>query len=82
VRFAEGADGLTAALRDRLATAFHPACTCAIGSVVDPQLRVLGIDGLRVADASVFPANVTNNPNLTCLAVGERVAAFSSAAAN
>ena len=78
VRLAEGPAGLAGALRDRLGTAYHPASTCAIGRVVDPQLRVLGIDGLRVGDASVFPDNVTNNPNLTCLAVGERVASFAS----
>jgi len=76
VRLAEGPMGLAGALRERLGTAFHPASTCAIGRVVDPQLRVLGFDGLRVGDASVFPDNTTNNPNLTCLAVGERVAAF------
>jgi choline dehydrogenase len=41
-------------------TALHPSCTCAMGSVVDPSsLRVYGVDGLRVVDASVFP-NVTN----------------------
>jgi choline dehydrogenase len=80
VRLAEGPDGLAGALRERLATAFHPAASCAIGRVVDAQLRVLGVDGLRVADASVFPDNVTNNPNLTCLMVGERVAAFASGA--
>jgi choline dehydrogenase-like flavoprotein len=77
VRLAEGM-GVAGALRERVGTAFHPASTCAIGRVVDPQLRVLGIDGLRVGDASVFPDNVTNTPNLTCLAVGERVAAFAS----
>lgn len=67
---------LAEALRQRLGTAFHPSCTCAIGAVVDPELAVLGLDGLRVADASVFPANTTNNPNLTCLMVGDRAAAF------
>ena len=48
--------------------------TCAIGSVVDEELRVHGVEGLLVADASVFPAHVTNNPNLTCIMVGERAA--------
>jgi choline dehydrogenase len=61
-------------LAERLGTAFHPMGTCAIGSVVDEDLRVYGIDGLVVADASVFPAHVTNNPNLTCFMVGERAA--------
>ena len=64
------------ALAERLGTAFHPSSSCAIGAVVDAELAVLGVDGLRVADASVFPANTTNNPNLTCLMVGDRVAQF------
>ena len=63
-------------LTERLATAYHPACSCAIGSVVDERLRVLGVEGLRVADASIFPSHVTNNPNLTCFMVGERAAAL------
>lgn len=67
---------LAEALTQRLGTAFHPAASCAIGAVVDPELAVLGVQGLRVADASVFPANTTNNPNLTCLMVGDRVADF------
>src|SRR3712207_8582843 len=47
--------GLREILLDRAATAFHPAGGCAIGDVVDAELRVLGVDGVRVADASVFP---------------------------
>ena len=65
---------LTTILEERLATAYHPACSCAIGPVVDPGLRVHGVEGLHVADASVFPSNTTNNTNLTCFAVGERAA--------
>lgn len=67
---------LAAALRERLGTAFHASCSCAIGEVVDPELAVFGIEGLRVADASAFPANTTNNPNLTCLVMGDRAASF------
>ncbi len=59
-----------------IGTSQHPVGTCAIGSVVDPTLAVIGIDGLRIADASVFPSHVSNNPNLTCYMVGERAAAF------
>jgi choline dehydrogenase len=62
-------------LLDGMGTAFHPAGGCSIGRVVDEDLRVFGIDGLRIADASVFPLHVTNNPNLTCIMVGERAAA-------
>jgi choline dehydrogenase len=71
---------LSEILNDRLGTAFHPASSCAMGRVIDEHLRVLGVDGLWVADASVFPSNVTNNPNLTCLMVGERAADFIRAA--
>lgn len=60
----------------RLGHAFHPASTCAIGRVVDAQLRVYGVDRLRVADASVFPENISNNLNFTCYMVGERAAAL------
>jgi choline dehydrogenase len=63
---------LDAILAERLGTAFHPCGTCAMGAVVDEELRVYGVDGLRVADASIFPAHVTNNPKLTCFMVGER----------
>lgn len=66
-------------LRDRIAkgvgSGTHPAGGCAIGRVVDPDLNVYGVEGLSVADASVFPRHVTNNPNLTCHVVGEFLAA-------
>ncbi|MET9518295.1 GMC family oxidoreductase N-terminal domain-containing protein [Streptomyces sp. NPDC002994] len=69
-----------AAARDYLArctgTYFHLVGTCAIGRVVDPQLRVHGIDGLRVADASVMPSIVSANTNATTVMIGERAAAL------
>ena len=55
-------------------TVYHPAGTCAIGSVVDGDLRVIGLDGLRVIDASVFPTMPTVNPMVTVLMIGERAA--------
>jgi choline dehydrogenase len=58
-----------------LSSGAHPAGGCAIGRVVSPDLDVLGTDGLYVADASVFPRHVTNNPNLTVHVVGEMAAA-------
>ena len=53
---------------------YHPTSTCRIGSVVDPQLRVLGVDGLRVADASVMPDVVSGNTNAACIMIGEKAA--------
>ena len=56
----------------------HPAGSCRMGTdenaVVDAQLRVRGIDGLRVVDASVMPALPRGNPNLPCMMIGEKAA--------
>ena len=56
----------------------HPACSCRMGTgedaVVDAELRVRGIAGLRVADASVMPALPRGNPNLACMMIGEKAA--------
>jgi choline dehydrogenase len=59
-------------------TVYHPAGTCRMGAdtdelaVVDPELRVRGLDGLRIADASVFPTMPAVNPMIGVLMVGER----------
>jgi choline dehydrogenase len=68
-------------LRATGATAYHPVGTCRIGtdaaqSVVDPQLRVHGIRGLRVADASVMPTIASTNTNAISIVIGERAADF------
>jgi choline dehydrogenase len=59
---------------------WHPVGTCRMGSapdsVVDPDLRVRGIDGLRVADASIMPTIVSANTHATVLAIAERAAAL------
>jgi choline dehydrogenase len=55
-------------------TLYHPTSSCAIGSVVDPELRVLGVDGLRVADASVMPTIVRSNTNAATIMIAERAA--------
>jgi choline dehydrogenase len=60
-------------------TVFHPSCTCRIGtdpqrSAVDPRLRVHGVAGLRVADASVFPCVTSANTNAPTVMVAERAA--------
>jgi len=65
-------------LRSTASTYFHPVGTCRIGTdelaVVDPQLRVRSIEGLRVADASVMPSIVSAPTNATVLAIAERAA--------
>ncbi|TQS40121.1 GMC family oxidoreductase [Cryptosporangium phraense] len=57
---------------------FHPAGTCRLGddplSVVDGELRLRGVDGVRVVDASVMPAPICANTNATVLAIAERAA--------
>ena len=57
-------------------TVYHPTSTCAIGSVVDPQLRVYGVEGLRVADASVMPTITRGNTNAATIMIGEKAAAI------
>jgi choline dehydrogenase len=56
----------------------HPGCSCRMGNdagaVVDAQLRVRGVDGLRVADASIMPSLPRGNPNLACIMIGEKLA--------
>jgi choline dehydrogenase-like flavoprotein len=53
---------------------YHHTSTCRIGSVVDAELRVLGVDGLRVADASVMPNVVSGNTNAAAIMIGEKAA--------
>ena len=55
-------------------TTYHPTSTCRIGSVVDPQLRVTGVAGLRVADASVMPNVPSGNTNAASIMIGEKAA--------
>ena len=55
-------------------TTHHPCGTCGIGRVVDAELRVFGVDGLRVADASVFPRITRSNTNAPAIMVGEKAA--------
>jgi choline dehydrogenase-like flavoprotein len=53
---------------------YHPASTCAMGKVVDEQLRVYGVPGLRVVDASVMPTLIRGNPNAPTIAIAEKAA--------
>ena len=55
-----------------LNTYFHPTSTCQIGTVVNPDLKVKGIEGLRVADASVMPTITTTNTNAASMMIGWR----------
>jgi choline dehydrogenase len=61
-------------------TIYHPGGTCRMGrsaeAVVDPQLRVRGLDGLRVADASIMPTVVNAQTHAACVMIGERAAAW------
>jgi choline dehydrogenase len=74
-------------LRNLSDTEYHPCGTCRMGpdtdpkAVVDAQLRVKGIDGLRVADASIFPRITTNNTQAPTVMVGEKCADMMRAAA-
>lgn len=67
-------------IRSIAVTAQHPACTCRMGaddeSVVDAQLRVHGMEGLRVADASVMPTLIGGHTNAPAIMIGERAADF------
>jgi choline dehydrogenase len=55
-------------------TVYHATSTCRIGDVVDPRLRVHGIQALRVADASVMPNIVSGNTNAAAIMIGEKAA--------
>ncbi len=65
-------------IRRTVSTYFHQSCTCKMGvdelAVVDPELRVRGVEGLRVADASVMPTITTGNTHAPTTMIGERAA--------
>jgi len=65
-------------VRNAVSTYFHPTSTCAMGhgslSVVGDELKVHGINGLRVADASIMPNVTSGNTNAPCVMIGERAA--------
>lgn len=67
-------------LREYAATVFHPVGTCKMGedamAVVDLRLRVHGLKGLRVVDASIMPTLISGNTNAPCIMLGERAAAM------
>lgn len=75
-------DQLDDFIREHAESAFHPCGTCKMGSrddvsaVVDPELKVIGVEGLRVADSSIFPRITNGNLNGPSIMVGERAADF------
>jgi len=73
-------DELDGFIRDHAESAFHPSCSCRMGAagdpmaVVDPQCRVIGVEGLRLADSSIFPSIPNGNTNAPSIMVGEKAA--------
>jgi choline dehydrogenase len=65
-------------VRNAAETTYHPVGTCKMGSdpmaVVDAQLRVHGITGLRIADASIMPTLTSGNTNAPSIMIGEKAA--------
>ncbi|AVX05734.1 choline dehydrogenase [Maritalea myrionectae] len=67
-------------IRDHAESAYHPCGTCRMGkasdpmAVVDPECRVIGVDGLRVADSSIFPRITNGNLNAPSIMTGEKAA--------
>ena len=77
---AQSDDEIAAFIRETGTTSYHPVGTCRMGTdakaVVDPKLRVVGLQGLRVADASIFPTMPSSNTHVPSILVGEMAASL------
>jgi len=77
---AQSDEDLDAFVREHVESAYHPCGTCRMGAasdpmaVVDPETRVIGVEGLRCADASLFPRITNGNLNAPAIMVGEKAA--------
>ncbi|MDP5362484.1 MAG: choline dehydrogenase, partial [Paracoccaceae bacterium] len=77
---AQSDEALDAVIREHAESAYHPCGTCKMGdrndpmAVVDPETRVIGVEGLRVADSSIFPRVTNGNTNGPSIMVGEKAA--------
>jgi len=73
-------DDILEFIKNKAETLYHPSGTCKMGfdqkSVVDKNLKVHGVKGLRIADASIMPTLVSGNTNAACMMIGERCADF------
>jgi choline dehydrogenase len=73
-------EAIDAFIRAKVESAYHPSCTCKMGSaqdplaVVDPETRVVGLDSLRVVDSSIMPSVTTGNLNAPTLMLAEKAA--------
>lgn len=73
-------EAIDAFVRDKVESAYHPSCSCKMGSpadpmaVVDPTTRVIGVEGLHVADSSIMPSITTGNLNAPTIMIGEKAA--------
>ena len=71
-------EAIDAFIAEHVESALHPSCTCKIGApddplaVVDPELRVIGVQGLRIVDSSVMPSITTGNLNAPTIMIGEK----------